>query len=76
MVCPQVEWDTEKLCFETFARETADFYAVKAKWLLSTSTDDEPTQQVYSIYTPTRAAPWRMTTSLDSFVTAQYVESG
>ena len=41
----QVEWDVEKPCFETFARETADFCAVKAKWL-SSSTDDETEQQV------------------------------
>ncbi|XP_013398053.1 DNA mismatch repair protein Mlh1-like [Lingula anatina] len=25
----EVEWDTEKECFETFARETSEFYAMK-----------------------------------------------
>ena len=44
----QVEWDVEKPCFETFARETADFCAVKAKWL-SSSTDDETEQQVVAL---------------------------
>jgi len=39
-----VEWDVEKACFETFARETANFYAVKAKWL--TTTDEQQPQQV------------------------------
>jgi len=37
----QVEWEAEKPCFETFARETADFYAVKTKWLSLTSDDDQ-----------------------------------
>ena len=44
-VLVQVDWDVEKPCFESFARETADFYAVKAKWL-SSSADDESEQQV------------------------------
>ena len=46
--CVEVEWDVEKACFETFARETADFFAVKAKWLSTLTDADEPTQQVSS----------------------------
>jgi len=46
--CVEVEWGVEKACFETFARETADFFAVKAKWLSTLTDADEPTQQVSS----------------------------
>ena len=36
----QVEWETEKDCFETFARETADFFAIKSKWLSTAAGDN------------------------------------
>jgi len=61
-----VDWDAEKPCFETFARETADFYAVKAKWL-SLPTEDEPPQQVQYQYSVavTNLATARITVVLD-----------
>jgi len=37
----QVEWDDEKSCFETFAQETAEFFALKSKWIPSDDEDDD-----------------------------------
>ena len=36
----QVNWDSEKDCFETFSRETADFYAVKKDWIPPSSPEE------------------------------------
>jgi len=37
----EVDWDSEKDCFESFARETATFYAVSNEWLLETEEEKE-----------------------------------
>ena len=37
----EVDWDSEKECFESLARETSEFYAVKSDWL-STGDSDPP----------------------------------
>ncbi|KAI0210070.1 DNA mismatch repair protein Mlh1 [Lamellibrachia satsuma] len=36
----EVNWDSEKDCFETFSRETADFYAVKKDWIPPSSPEE------------------------------------
>lgn len=50
----QVEWDDEKSCFETFAQETADFFALKSKWISPDDEDDDNEESfevtTYNIY--------------------------
>ncbi|ELU13964.1 hypothetical protein CAPTEDRAFT_223290 [Capitella teleta] len=29
----EVNWDSERECFDTFARETSEFYSMKSKWI-------------------------------------------
>ena len=40
----QVDWDSEKECFDTFAKETSDFYSMKKDLF------PEPQQKVNIIY--------------------------
>ena len=35
----QVDWDSEKECFDSFSREMSEFYAVKKSLFVSSSTE-------------------------------------
>ena len=37
----EVNWESERGCFESFARETSTFYAVRKEWLEHTGEDTE-----------------------------------
>lgn len=43
LILSQVNWDSEKDCFDSFARETSDFFAMKKDWI---KVDETPTTQV------------------------------
>jgi len=45
----QVEWDNEKDCFETFAKETAEFFALKSKWV--PPEDDDDVEESFEVIT-------------------------
>ena len=44
----QVNWDTEKECFESFARETSEFYSTKKSLFLQRE-EDADTQVITTI---------------------------
>ena len=50
--CVQVDWDSEEECFETFARQTSEFYAVKKDWLREDE-QNNTSQQVIKQYKST-----------------------
>ncbi|KAL3831500.1 hypothetical protein ACJMK2_023241 [Sinanodonta woodiana] len=40
-VATEVNWESEKECFQTFARETSEFYALKESWFAASSHQEE-----------------------------------
>ena len=45
----QVEWDSEKECFDTFAKEIAEFYSVKKQWFSDDSASQENQDVSYGL---------------------------
>lgn len=41
-----MEWDSEQECFESFCRETAEFYAMKKDWIFSKPSENQEVRTV------------------------------